>query len=82
METILHQDDLEADSPILAHNNQNTLVKKVVQPTGSACFYDNINHTTVFPVDAESLSDPPYSFYLIPRFRQPNTPLRAPPALV
>ena len=78
-ENTSHQNDLEDEHLVFF---QKTVAKKVFDYNKSFHFYATLDNLIVFSVDAESLPDPPYHVSLLQRFKQPNTPLRAPPALV
>ena len=79
-ENLSHSDDLTDDHVVVV---QKTSVKKIVNHHQTVNFFTEGNHMVVFSVDAESLPDPPpYHLFLLHRLKQPNTPLRAPPALV
>lgn len=79
-EGINHSNDFAEEHLLLAENTAN---KKVVDHNKTINFFLGKGINIVFSVDAESLpSPPPYLIFISHRLKQPNTPLRAPPALV
>lgn len=78
-EKINHSNDF-ADEYLMV--SQKTHPKKDVRHNKLAIVFFNLSSLVVFSVDAESLPDPPHHLSLLQRFKQPNTPLRAPPSLV
>ena len=79
-ENIHHSNELADDHLVVV---QKTSAKKVVKHNKTVNFFIEGNNRVVYSVDAESLPDPPpYHLFLLHRLKQPNTPLRAPPALV
>jgi hypothetical protein len=80
LENINHSNNL-ADEHLAVE--ENTAKKQSVDDAKSVHFFNSGNNKVVSTVAAESLSDPPfYQLLLSHRLKQPNTPLRAPPALV
>lgn len=79
-ESVNHSNDYADEHLLVAKKITN---KKVVDHNKTVDFFTEGGNRVVFSVDAESLSSPPpYHLYLSHRLKQPNTPLRAPPALV
>lgn len=79
-ESINHSNDFADQHLLLA---KKTSTKKEVDHNKTVNFFTVGKNMVVFSVDAESLSSPPSYLVFIPhRLKQPNTPLRAPPALV
>ena len=79
-ESVNHSNDFADEHLLVA---QKTTNKKVVDPNKTVDFFTDGGNSIVVSVDAESLpSPPPYLVFLSHRLKQPNTPLRAPPALV
>ena len=78
-ESINHSNDFSDEHLIIV---QKTETKKVIDHNNSINVYFDTNDLIIFSVDAESLPDPPYHLSLLQKLKLPNTPLRAPPALV
>lgn len=79
-EAVNHSNDLANEHLIFVHK---TSPKKVVNHNQTFNFYTSETNPFIFSVGAESLSaPPPYHLFLLHRLKQPNTPLRAPPAFV
>ena len=80
IKTINHADD-HADEHLASV--QNLCTKKVFTLNRTVNFYLAQNNLHEFSLEAElSANPPPYHLFLSLRLRQPNTPLRAPPAIV
>jgi hypothetical protein len=79
-ENINHSNDHSNEHLIVV---QKTSYKKVVDEIKTINFFASWNNIVPFSIDAESLPDPPpCDLLFLHQINQPNTPLRAPPALV
>ncbi|MGH1434905.1 MAG: hypothetical protein ACRBG0_10645 [Lewinella sp.] len=79
-EGVNHSNDHADEHLVIA---QKASSKKNVDLNKTVSFLNSGENKVVVSVDAESLPDPPpYHLFLSHRLKQPNTPLRAPPALV
>ena len=79
-EQIVHQDNTQ-DQDIVIVTLSNFLKNVIQQGIANSAFFQ-IENGLVFSVDSESLPDPPFYLAFLQKFKRPDTPLRAPPALV
>lgn len=79
LEKIDQSNDLSKEHIVIVPKTND---KKVFVNTNPINFYFEGNGLMLFEVDAESLPDPPPDLRLLQKFKRPNIPLRAPPALV
>ena len=79
-EAVNYSNDLADEHLVVVQKTSN---KKVVAHNKISNFYAGETFLFVFSDNAEYLPDlPSYHLFLLHRLKQPNTPLRAPPALV
>lgn len=78
-DNVQHSDDF-GDEHYLSTNNVGDGELKLVKQQDT--FFFAVLEEPVFEVDQSSLPSPPDYLSLLPQFKQINTPLRAPPALV